>query len=267
MSGTTVTRAELHIGDRRLSYLDFGGPGRPLLALHGHLGEAANWQGLAAELAPRWRVVAPDQRGHGDSDRADDYTREGYLADAVALLDHLRLDAVVALGHSGGGMTAYQLAARHPERVDALVVEEAAAALPEGPSPLEFVLGLPYRAATREQLLDALGPVLAPLFGDLLRPTPDGGWRLPFHPRDTVASERLGRGDHWADWTGSTCPALLVAGTEQPCLDPEMTGGMVRRRPGTRLVELATDHFVHAKDPAGFAAAVREFLENPPRIR
>ncbi|MEJ8643670.1 alpha/beta hydrolase [Streptomyces sp. MS1.HAVA.3] len=86
-------RHELRIDDRTLSYLDFGGPGRPLLALHGGMSEAAAFTGLAAALGDAWRVIAPDQRGHGGSDRAADHHRAGYVADAVALLDHLGLDA------------------------------------------------------------------------------------------------------------------------------------------------------------------------------
>ncbi|MEV4187798.1 alpha/beta hydrolase, partial [Streptosporangium canum] len=53
----TPVRAELDIDGRRLSYLDFGGTGRPLVALHGHMSEGAGFAGLAAALAPEWRVV------------------------------------------------------------------------------------------------------------------------------------------------------------------------------------------------------------------
>jgi pimeloyl-ACP methyl ester carboxylesterase len=258
----TPVRAELTIDGRRLSYLDFGGNGRPLLALHGHLDEGLTWAYLARELAPDWRVIAPDQRGHGDSDRADDYTREGYLADAVALLDHLGLDKAVVLGHSGMGRTAYQLAARYPDRVLAVIDEEGGAVIgvEGGPSALAFVLGWPYTAATRQELLDALGPMAAPMFADRLRPLPDGNWRLPFHPQDTVASEQLVQGDHWDEWLASDCPALLIAGKKRPCLPPELTAAMVTRRPNTRLVEFDTDHFVHAGAPEAFTKTVLEFL-------
>ncbi|MBB4946166.1 pimeloyl-ACP methyl ester carboxylesterase [Kitasatospora gansuensis] len=256
---TTPARTELDLAGRRLSYLDFGGPGRPLLALHGHVSEGHSFAAVARELGPEWRVIAPDQRGHGDSDRTDEYSREGYLADAVALLRHLDLGPVPVLGHSGGGITAYQLAARHPELVSAVVNEEGPAELPAGPSPLAFVLKMPWTAPTREELVAALGP-LAPMVGHRLRELPYGGWRLPFHPADTVRSEEQVRGDHWADWLGSDCPALLVRGNRFPCLSEEQATAMAERRPGTRLVTLETDHFVHEGDPAGFTAAVREFL-------
>ncbi|WP_407658396.1 alpha/beta fold hydrolase [Kitasatospora acidiphila] len=104
MNGTAI-RAELTIDGRRLSYLDFGGTGRPLVALHGHLSEGAVFTHLAQAVGPEWRVIAPDQRGQGESDRADDYSRDGYLGDLLALLDHLGLDRVVLLGHSLGAST------------------------------------------------------------------------------------------------------------------------------------------------------------------
>ncbi|MFF0579144.1 alpha/beta fold hydrolase [Streptosporangium saharense] len=261
----TPTRAELDIAGRRLSYVDFGGPGRPLLALHGHLSEGKSFAAVAAGLAPEWRVIAPDQRGHGDSDRAADYSREGYLADILALLDHLGLDRVAVIGHSLGGVNAYHLAARHPERVTAFVNADAPVALGlDGkPNPLAFVLPLPYRAPTREALVEALGEA-APHFTETLRENPDGTWRLPFHPRDMVDSEDLVHGDHWDVWLASTCPALLVRGTEGGVIPADQAQAMIDRRPNTRLAELATDHFVYAGDPEGFTVAVREFLGSLP---
>ncbi|WP_308201299.1 alpha/beta fold hydrolase [Carbonactinospora thermoautotrophica] len=72
-------------------------------------------------------MIALDQRGHGYSDRPTDFSREGYIEDAVAVLDRLGLGAVVVLGHSLGGVNAYQLAARHPHLVSALISEDIGA--------------------------------------------------------------------------------------------------------------------------------------------
>ncbi|MFF6774446.1 alpha/beta fold hydrolase [Streptomyces sp. NPDC012637] len=255
-------RRELTLADgRTLSYLDFtpDSAGRPLLALHGHLSEGASFAHLAEALGDGWRVIAPDQRGHGDSDRAPDYRREGYVSDALALMDHLGLDRVALLGHSLGAVNAYHLAAAHPGRVGALVATDTAALLPDtGASPLSFVLGFPYTAPTREELAAACSP-LGPMVAAAVRPHADG-WRLPFHPQDTVDSENLVHGDHWAAWLGSTCPALLIRGTESQVLTAAHAHEMTTRRPATTLVELATDHFVQLRDPRGFERAVGEFL-------
>lgn len=255
----TGTRADLVVEGRRLSYLDFGGTGRPLVALHGHLSEGATFAPLARALAPEWRLIAPDQRGQGESDRAADYSREGYLADLRALLDHLELDRVVLLGHSLGAINAYQFAARQPERVSALVNAEGAAALGlDGSNPFDFLLKLPYQAASRDALVAGLGPA-APYFSDRLREDTDGSWRLPFHPQDMYESEERVHGDHWADWTATTCPALLVHGT-RGVIGAEQVRAMVERRAGTWSTELDADHLVHLSAPDAFAAAVRDFL-------
>ncbi|MCX5194608.1 alpha/beta hydrolase [Streptomyces sp. NBC_00249] len=254
-------RSALTIDGRRLSYLDFGGPGRPLLALHGHLSEGASFAHLAEALGDEWRVVAPDQRGHGDSDRADDYTRAGYLADLVALLEHLELGPVPLVGHSLGGINAYHLAAEHPGLVSALVNLDGPVDLPhQEVSPLAFLARLPYTAATREELVAACGPV-GPVLAPGMRPLPGGeGWRLASHPQDTLDSESHVHGDHWEQWLGSHCPALLVHGRSSQVLPGEQAAAMAARRPGTSSVTLEADHFVQLQDPAGVESAVRTFL-------
>ncbi|MFG2987971.1 alpha/beta fold hydrolase [Streptomyces sp. NPDC048257] len=253
-------RAALDIDGRSLSYLDFGGVGRPLLALHGHLSEGASFAALADALGPGWRVIAPDQRGHGDSDRADGYTRAGYVADLRALVDHLGLDRFTVLGHSLGAINASHLAAELPERVDALINLDTAAFIPaQDASPLAFVLALPYSAATREELLHALGPA-APMLGGALRPLPQGGWRLPFHPQDTVASETAVHGDHWKQWLATSCPALLLHGTSSQVLTAEHAAEMTTRRHRTTYAPLDADHFLQLRDPEGVHAAVQTFL-------
>lgn len=254
-------RHELKIDDRTLSYLDFGGPGRPLLALHGALSEGASYTGLAAALGDEWRVVAPDQRGHGDSDRTPGYSREGYVGDAAAVLEHLDLGGPVpVLGFSLGGINAYHLAASRPDLVSALINVDCPAemARQDGPDFWDFLRGLPYTAPTREELIAALGP-MGPSYGPALRA--DGsGWRLPFHPQDTLATLEIGYGDHWAAWLASSCPALLIHGLRSGVLLGEQAGAMVARRPGTSYAALDTEHFVPFQDPEGFAGAVRAFL-------
>ncbi|AKL66755.1 alpha/beta hydrolase [Streptomyces goshikiensis] len=256
-------RHTLTIDGRTLSYLDFGGTGRPLLALHGGMSEGLAFAGLAETLGGGWRVIAPDQRGHGDSDRAPDYRREGYLADAVALLDHLGLDAPVAvLGYSLGGFNAYHLAAAHPGRVSALVNVDATVEIdPDTAGGLfGFLRGMRYTAATREELLAAAGPAGSPFVEQALRPLPDGGWRLPFHPQDMLDSAEACRGDHWDAWLGSDCPALLVHGAHSQSLRQDTADAMVSRRPGTSYVPVAGDHFLPFTHPGEFHGAVAKFL-------
>ncbi|MEU5915757.1 alpha/beta hydrolase [Streptomyces sp. NPDC047141] len=248
-------RAATTVAGRRLSFIDFGGPGRPLLALHGHFGEGRTFTRLARELGDSWRVIALDQRGHGRSDRPADFSRGGYVEDAAAVLKHLGIDGAVVLGHSLGGVNAYQLAARHPGLVDALIVEDIGAEVDDD---LSFCLSWPHRAPTRAELLDGLGPSASHLT-DAVREHPDG-WGLAFDPRDMHDSQQHLNGDHWADWLSSDCPALLVRGSRSTVLGAGHAKDMSRRRPRVQLVELPAGHTVHETVPVEFAATVAGFL-------
>ncbi|MFD7387055.1 alpha/beta fold hydrolase [Streptomyces sp. NPDC059852] len=250
-----AARAALTLDGRRLSYLDFGGRGRPLLALHGHFNEGRTFAHLARALFPHWRVVAPDQRGHGFSDRGPDFSREGYVADARALITHLGLERPVVLGHSLGGVNAYQLAARHPELVSALVIEDIGTEIDDD---LSFCLSWPHRAPSRAALIERLGDS-ARYLTDALREYADG-WGLAFRAEDMVTSVGQVNGDHWDDWLATDCPALLVHGTRSDTLTEAHAKDLVSRRPHTRLAQLPTGHTVHETDPEGYAATVGAFL-------
>ncbi|MEW2140057.1 alpha/beta hydrolase [Streptomyces sp. NPDC005409] len=242
-------------GGRRLAYTDFGGPGAPLLALHGHFGEGALYADLAREVGPAWRVIALDQRGHGDSDRAGEYTREGYVADAAAVLEHLGLGPAVVVGHSLGGVNAYQLAARRPDLVRAVVVEDIGAVVEDD---LPFARQWPRRAATRDGFLAGVGSA-APHLAGSLREHADG-WGTAFEVEDVVESQRGLNGDHWGDWLEVRRPTLLVRGDRSRVLSAGHAREMALRRVGVRLVELPAGHAVRVGDPEGFFAAVRGFL-------
>lgn len=174
------------------SYLDAGGAGQPLVALHSHWLEGVTYAPLAAALAPAWRVIALDQRGHGHSDHAATYTRADYLGDLTALYAHLGLDDAVLLGNSLGGVNAYQFAARHPRQVRALIIEDIGAEVHDDTS---FALAWEGTFTTAEALAEQVGPRFLPYLRDAFRRTPDG-WRLAFDPRDMVVSQSHLNGDH-----------------------------------------------------------------------
>lgn len=246
-------------GGRRLSYLDFGGPGVPLLALHGHYNEASVFEPLARLLAPQWRVIALDQRGHGESDRAGRYARDDYVEDLAAFHRHLGVGPVAVLGHSLGGVNAYQYAARHPDQVCALIVEDIGAVVH---SDWSFTLRLPRRAPSRQELVAALGAT-APYLECSFRRA-DDGWRFSFDVEDTVASQKALNGEHWQDWTAVACPTLLIRGTRSDELAADHAREMIGLRAGkARLVELSAGHVVHHDAAEQFAAAVEDFLADP----
>ena len=114
------------------------------------------------------------------------------------------------MGNSLGGVNAYQFAARHPERVKALVSEDIGA-VPDADA--SFVLAWEGTFPTREGLEEHIGQRLLPYLTDSFRSTPNG-WRLAFEPREMLESQLQLNGDHWADWLATQCPALLIRGRE-----------------------------------------------------
>ena len=108
-----------------LHYLDWGPTDAPpVVLLHGITGHARVWDHLAQRLAPARRVLALDQRGHGDSDPApDDDYRVGTMAnDVAAFAGSLRLGRFALVGHSMGGRIAIKFAADHSAQLERLVI-------------------------------------------------------------------------------------------------------------------------------------------------
>jgi pimeloyl-ACP methyl ester carboxylesterase len=86
-----------------LHYLDWGGAQPPALLLHATGFLAAVWGPMADALSGRYRLLAPDQRGHGDSDKpTSGYHRLDFVADLCAFLDALELEGIIGIGHSAG---------------------------------------------------------------------------------------------------------------------------------------------------------------------
>ncbi|MEM7192214.1 MAG: alpha/beta fold hydrolase [Pseudomonadota bacterium] len=114
-------------GGVRIVYLDEGA-GDPVLLIHGFASNiAANWVDtgwVAALLEAGYRVIALDNRGHGQSDKLYDPARYGapeMAEDAIRLLDHLGIDRADVLGYSMGARIAAFLAFAHPERVRSVI--------------------------------------------------------------------------------------------------------------------------------------------------
>ena len=107
-------------------YFETHGDGEPLLFLHGGLGAGDNWTHIFGEPPNGYRLIAPDQRGHGASTNPlPVLTFRQIAADTFALLDHLQIDRVKAIGVSGGGIALLHMATAQPARIEAMVVVSA----------------------------------------------------------------------------------------------------------------------------------------------
>jgi pimeloyl-ACP methyl ester carboxylesterase len=109
-----------------LNYLDSGSGDPPLMFIHGWCCDHTYWSDQTAHFAQTNRVVAPDLRGFGESDKPDQqYTMDGFADDVAWLAGELELDRPVIIGHSMGGVIVANIAERHPDLARGLVLVDA----------------------------------------------------------------------------------------------------------------------------------------------
>lgn len=239
------------------SYLDQGGDGIPLIALHAYWMEAGTYADLAERLAPEYRVIALDQRGHGQSDKPDDLSWQAFIGDLEAFLDHLGLhEDLLLTGNSLGGTVAFRYAARHPDRVRAMVIEESPA-VEDGD--LGFMREWAGTYPTKDALTAKIGDRLAWSVEPSFRQTAEG-WRLTFDA-NKMADAQLGlNGDFWSDWLATDCPVMLVRGSQSRAVDGKSLEEMAKERPNTQLKTFEAGHVIHHDQPEAFADAAKTFL-------
>ncbi len=122
----TYTDSVAQVNGIRLRYLDYPSEGAVIVFLHGLTANAMSFAEIAPRLSPRYRVLVPDLRGRGLSDKPPTgYTMADHAADVLGLLDSLGIASAVFSGHSFGGMLALFIAAHHPERASRLVLLDA----------------------------------------------------------------------------------------------------------------------------------------------
>src|SRR5215207_10811362 len=131
----------VNVGDLNLHYVEWGNPAAPpMVLLHGFMAHARTWDLFAAELARDYRVIAVDQRGHGDSDPGAEYGPELYVREFAGLVAALKLPPFVLVGMSMGGRNSIVYSSRHPEQVQRLVIVDIG---PEAPPPFAPRPGAP----------------------------------------------------------------------------------------------------------------------------
>ncbi|WP_152362712.1 alpha/beta fold hydrolase [Microlunatus speluncae] len=223
-------------GPLRLHVREHGDPAAPAaILLHGIGGDHTTWDRVAEHLADRFRVIAVDQRGHGASDRADTYSFRLLAEDVWHLADALGLDRVTLIGHSMGGLAALVAAQLRPDRIDALVVEEAPPPVPLDRPPLEQPAEpTPYDFAVINQIR-----------AELRQPDPA----------------------NWARLGDLTAPVLIMAGGPASALPQQGQADVAARIPDGRFVTIPAGHGIHRDGFADFCRAVDEFLAVPARSR
>jgi len=255
----------------RFQYLEWGASDAPpLLLVHGFNQTAHSWVELAESLAGRYRIVAFTQRGHGDSLRAQDYSRETMVQDLDDVATELGMERFGLVGMSMGAVHAISFTVAQPDRVKALVIVD-------------------YAPAVKREGVTKIGNLLTyrfPSFEVAVQQT------VKFNPRRTEANIRerlshtLGEGEDgtwgwkvdvnigkdkrfresadvmWAQVAKVGCPALVIRGADSDLLEHDAAARMISELGQGQLAVVSdAGHSVAGDNPAGFLEVAAPFLD------
>jgi pimeloyl-ACP methyl ester carboxylesterase len=276
----------------RLHYLDWGKPDlRPAVFLHGHGLTAHTWDLVSLALRSRLHCLAPDLRGHGDSEWSPvmDYRVETHAADAERFLRQVTVAPAVLVGMSLGGLVALRCAAQAGELVSALVIvdigPESAGKFRPAPDRADTddaarrpvnVFSAPVELESVEEFVQhslAFNPRRDPVLlrGSLLhnlRQLPNGRWTWKYDQRPLLRT-RSENGDDRDDGMKASwpltervdCPVLVVRGGSSDILSRQGAADLAARFRDGRWAEVPdAGHSVQGDNPAGFVAALQSFL-------
>lgn len=259
-------------------YLEWGRADTPvLLCLHGTSMQASAWTALGSALEDHWRVVALDMRGHGGSDKpAQGYRLTDYADDVAAFIDALELPRVSLIGSSLGTQVAIEFAARHPARVDRLVLSDPSCTIEQAAidgyvalhrsrprrfaneaEALSFSKSLPQRRRFSEATHRYT------LAGDLCR-SDDGRleWCYALDPILQTFKELTV--DQSAAIAAVRSPVLILRGQESHVLSRANALRLLDEFRYAELVEFGScSHTIWGDQPEALARHVRAFLQAP----
>jgi pimeloyl-ACP methyl ester carboxylesterase len=269
----------------RLHYVDWGNASAPpLVLIHGGGDHCRSWDALARALQPDFHVIAPDLRGHGDSEwaKGGSYPLSEYVYDLTRLVQVIDTPRVSLIGHSMGGMVSLIYTGAFPERVSSLVVLDGVTVLPgAGRAPpheriAKWVDQLDKRhdrAPRRYPSLEAAATQMQAhnkrLSRDLAlhlathgtRQNADGTYSWKFDPYQRAAApQRLWPEDHVALWARIACPTLLINAAES-FLGGSRAAGLAQHFPNARI-ETVPDagHWLQHDKPGEVLALIQNFL-------
>jgi pimeloyl-ACP methyl ester carboxylesterase len=229
----------------KIWYATFG-RGSPVILLHGGLANANYWGDLVPALAPHYRVVVMDSRGHGRSSRdAKPYGYDLMASDVLALMDYLKIDKAALVGWSDGAIIGLDIALHHPERLSKLF----AFAANSDPSGVKDVNQSPvftaFVARARKEY-------------ETLSPTP-----TQYDAFLAQITKMWETQPNWsaADLAGIKVPTWIVDADHDEAIKRENTLFMADHIPGSGLlIQPQVSHFSFLQDPQQFDADVLHFL-------
>ncbi len=256
-------------------YRDTRTDGQAILCLHGRWGRGENWIDFMQQYGAKYRIIAPDQRGHGFSGKPiSNYTAEEMAADMISLLNYLKIDSVILIGHSMGGHIAGYLTAFYPKYVNALAILDKSASGPEKPNtlpldklsindPVTKDWPLPFSSLIEAQefIKKAMGSEMSyQYFMNSLVETVDG-YQMMFSSQAIAAN--IAYYENWFHLLPKIkCPVMLVRANDHEAVPDEDFIKMQSLISDCMPYEMShSDHNVHLGDKHEFYKYFDEFLK------
>jgi 3-oxoadipate enol-lactonase len=254
---------KMRLGERELAYRVYGS-GRSLVLLHAFPLDGRMWNATAAALADRCRVIVPDLRGFGGSELGDGgVSIAGMADDTAALLDHLEVARATVGGLSMGGYVALAFAARHRERLEALILADtrAGADSEQARAARASALAMVEEQGVAAYVERQLAVLLSPSAGEAVRA------QVRELGQQSAAAVCAGvralrdRPDRQTELAAIACPTLVIAAAADSLSTLDEMTAMAGKIPGARLVQIpGAGHLSNLERPAEFAAAIRDFV-------
>jgi pimeloyl-ACP methyl ester carboxylesterase len=273
----------------RLHYVDWGNPDAPpLVLLHGTRDHCRSWDWLATTLSREWHVIAPDLRGHGDSEWSQDghYGMEALVYDLARLVEDRQLAPLRLVGHSLGGNICIRFTGIYPDKVHKVVSIEGLGLSPTTIAQ-ETKIGIAERLQkwiAEQHDLTARAPRRYASFAEALQRMQHGNEHLSVEQAQHLTHYGVRQNeDHTYSWkfdpclnsrpavditraqietlwSRITCPTLLIYGTDSWASNPQEDGRLQHFNNATLASVEQAGHWVHHDQLAKVTTLLQAFL-------
>jgi pimeloyl-ACP methyl ester carboxylesterase len=268
----------ISINGLTLHYLDWGGGSdKVLVMLHGITGNGHMWDDFAKQNCREFRILALDQRGHGESEHAKDgYAVTSFASDLLNFVSSLEIKTFDLVGHSLGARNAMSFAGNHSDRLNHTILVDCGPELPMPGAqvtqkrirsrPLgfrDFKEACDYHeeqnpGRSRQHIENTVKHALRlNWIGKLVwKHDPELYWI-------TTSGGKIEVPYLWEQWGKITCPTLIIRGEHSHVLDANITNKMLSLKPSAKEVNIKNcGHQVPVDQPIQFEQSVLDFLRN-----
>jgi pimeloyl-ACP methyl ester carboxylesterase len=256
-----MTTATLANG-RTIGFTDHGGDGPPVILLHSYMMNRSMFAPQVAALGDRFRLIAVDERGHGETPAGEPFTFWDVAEDVLGLMDELGVAQAAVVGVSQGGFVAMRTALAAPERVRAIAVLGTSAAA-EDPA-----VAAAYRASAEAWVqFGPLDEIIDGTAAACLGPMPAEDWKAYWRTLDAAQAQQnletlVTRDDITGRLGELRCPALVMHGSADAAYPAALGQAIAQATPNAAYVLVdGGAHFLSLTDAEAVNRSLAPFLE------